>query len=61
MREMSKRERVMRTINFQETDRIAVYDLIDSDVIREYYGGGRIHMESGQALCGRISENNPEP
>jgi hypothetical protein len=40
---MTKKERVLRTINFQETDRIAVYDLIDSNVIREYYGGGKIN------------------
>lgn len=40
---MTKRERVLRTINFQETDRIPVYDLIDNNNIREYYGGGKIN------------------
>lgn len=42
MKTMTKRERVLRTINFQETDRIPIYDLIDNDKIREYYGGGTI-------------------
>lgn len=42
MKGMTKRERVLRTINFQETDRIPVYDLIDNNAIREYCGGGTI-------------------
>jgi hypothetical protein len=46
MRAMTKRERVMRTINFQETDRIPIYDIIDNDYIREYFGGGRITEEN---------------
>jgi len=46
MKAMTKRERVLRTINFQETDRIAVYDLIDCNSIREYYGGGKIQADN---------------
>jgi uroporphyrinogen decarboxylase len=46
MKSMSKKERVMRTINCQETDRIPVYDLINNDPIREYYGGGKINEQN---------------
>ncbi|SHF23540.1 Uroporphyrinogen-III decarboxylase [Caldanaerobius fijiensis DSM 17918] len=50
MKEMTKRERVLRTINFQETDRIPVYDIIDNDNIREYIGGEKITEENAWRL-----------
>jgi len=46
MKAMTKRERVLRTIRCQETDRVAIYDLIDSDSIREYFGGGKINRNN---------------
>ncbi|MEW5816010.1 MAG: hypothetical protein AB1798_11540, partial [Spirochaetota bacterium] len=39
---MTKKERVMRAVNFQETDRIPVYDIIDNNPLREYFGGETI-------------------
>lgn len=42
MKELTKRERVMRTINFQETDRIPVYDIICNDSIIEHFLGEKI-------------------
>lgn len=39
---MTKRERVLRTIRFQETDRIPLYDLVDNNAMREHFGGGKI-------------------
>ncbi|WP_041643899.1 hypothetical protein [Mahella australiensis] len=50
MNSMTKKERVLRTINFQETDRIPVYDIIDNDHIREYYGGETITEENAWRL-----------
>ncbi|MGI6705090.1 MAG: uroporphyrinogen decarboxylase family protein [Clostridia bacterium] len=50
MKKMSKKERVMRTIQFQETDRIPVYDIIDNDAIREYYSGEKITEENAWRL-----------
>lgn len=47
---MTKRERVMRVINFQETDRIPIYDFIDSNPIREYFGGEEITEENAWRL-----------
>ncbi len=39
MREMTKRERVERTLNLQETDRVPVYDLLYNDSVIEYFTG----------------------
>ncbi|MDO8303982.1 MAG: uroporphyrinogen decarboxylase family protein [Sedimentisphaerales bacterium] len=36
---MSKRERVEATLNFQETDRVPVYDLFLNDAVIEYFTG----------------------
>jgi hypothetical protein len=44
---LSKRERVIRTINFQETDKIPIYDIINNDKIREYFS--RQKIEPGNA------------
>lgn len=50
MKELTKRERVLRTINFQETDRIPVYDIINNDNIREYISGEKISEENAWRL-----------
>ncbi len=34
---LTKRERVLRTAHFQETDRTPVYDILDNDAVIEYY------------------------
>ena len=39
---MSKRERVERTMNFQETDRIPVYDLLLCDAAIEMFSGKKL-------------------
>ena len=38
---MTKRERVMRTIRFEETDRVPLYDLLQNDGVIEHYAGRR--------------------
>ncbi|MHB1485128.1 MAG: uroporphyrinogen decarboxylase family protein [Saccharofermentanales bacterium] len=50
MKEMTKRERVLRTINLQETDRTPVYDVIDNDGMREYYGKAKLTPENAWQL-----------
>jgi hypothetical protein len=47
---MNKRERVMRAVNFQETDRIPIYDFIDNNRIREYFSGEKITKENAWRL-----------
>jgi len=39
MKEMTKRERVERTLNLQETDRVPVYDLLYNDAVIQYFTG----------------------
>ncbi len=34
---LTKRERVLRTAHFQETDRTPIYDILDNDAVIEYY------------------------
>lgn len=46
MQPMTKKERVMRTMNFLETDRVPLYDIIDNDPIREYYGKSAVTAEN---------------
>ena len=41
-KEMTKRERVERTMAFQETDRVPIYDLLRCDAAIEYFSGERI-------------------
>ncbi len=43
---VTKKERVLRTIRFEETDRIPVYDLVDNNAMREYYGGGKLTADN---------------
>ncbi len=47
---MTKRERVMRTIRFQETDRVPVYDLLQNDAVIEHYSGEIPTPENGVRL-----------
>jgi len=44
---MTKRERVLRTARFQETDRVPLYDIIDNDAIIEHYAGQKLTVENG--------------
>ena len=39
---MTKRERELRAIDFKEVDRVPVYDIIDSNALREHFGRARI-------------------
>ncbi|HOV63065.1 MAG TPA: uroporphyrinogen decarboxylase family protein [Spirochaetia bacterium] len=47
---MTKKERVLRTIDFQETDHVPLYDFLDSNSIREYFGGETITPENAWTL-----------
>jgi hypothetical protein len=42
---MTKRERVLRTFRFEETDRVPLYDLIQNDGIIQYCAGSALHGE----------------
>lgn len=50
MATMSKRERVLRTINFQETDRIPIYDILQNDGLIEHLAGERLNVEDGERV-----------
>jgi len=39
MKEMTKKERVIATLNLQETDRVPIYDLLYNDAVIEYFTG----------------------
>jgi hypothetical protein len=47
MATLTKRERVMRTIQLQETDRVPLYDLIQNDAVIEHYTGAKLTVENG--------------
>lgn len=47
---MSKRERVLRTVNFQETDRIPIYDILQNDGLIEHLAGERLNVEDGERV-----------
>jgi hypothetical protein len=47
---MTKRERVMRTVRFQETDRVPVYDILQNGAIIEHYGGEPLTVENGDRV-----------
>ena len=49
---MTKRERVMRTIRFEETDYVPLYDLIQNDAIIEHYAGQPLTVENGTWVTG---------
>lgn len=50
MAQMSKRERVLRTVNFQETDRVPLYDILQNDALIEHFTGQRLTVEDGERL-----------
>ena len=47
---MTKRERVMRTVRFEETDRVPLYDQIHNDAIIEHYAGQPLTIEDGERI-----------
>ncbi len=49
---LTKRERVLRTIRFQETDRTPLYDILQNDAIIEYYSGQKLTVENGYWVKG---------
>jgi len=49
---LTKRERVMRTAHFQETDRVPVYDILQNDVLIERYAGEPITPANGYRVKG---------
>jgi hypothetical protein len=52
MATLTKRERVLRTIRFEETDRVPLYDLMRNDDIIEHYTGQKLTVEKGEWLVG---------
>jgi uroporphyrinogen decarboxylase len=50
MATLTKRERVLRTIRFEETDRVPVYDLLQNDPVIEHYSGETSTPENGLRL-----------
>ncbi len=49
---LTKRERVLRTIRFEETDRVPLYDIIQNDAIIEHYAGRPLTCEDGDWTTG---------
>ncbi len=49
---MTKRERVMRTVRFEETDRVPLYDLLQNDAIIEHFAGRELTYEDGAYTTG---------
>ena len=52
MATMTKRERVLRTVRFEETDRVPLYDIFENDAIIEHYAGQRLTVEDGTRVKG---------
>jgi uroporphyrinogen decarboxylase len=52
MTQMSKRERCLRTMNFQETDRVPIYDIYQNDAIIEYLTGEALTVSEGDRVKG---------
>ncbi|MCL4506997.1 MAG: hypothetical protein M1140_13375 [Chloroflexi bacterium] len=53
MKQLTKRERVMRTMRFQDTDRVPVYDILQNNAVIEYYAGQPLTVEKGDLVKGR--------
>ena len=53
MAELTKRDRVMRTIRFEETDRVPLYDILENDAVIEHYAGEPLTPENGPRVKGR--------
>lgn len=47
MKKMTKRERVEAVLNFEEPDRIPIYDLLYNDKAISYYAGKKLTVENG--------------
>lgn len=52
MVQMTKRERVHRTMSFQETDRVPIYDIIQNDGLIEHLAGERASVAEGDRIKG---------
>ena len=53
MARLSKRERVLRTLAFQETDRVPVYDILQNDRLIEHFAGEPLTVAGGDQIKGR--------
>ena len=53
MAELTKHERVMRTVRFEETDRVPLYDILENDAVIEHYAGETLTPENGPRVKGR--------
>jgi hypothetical protein len=53
MHPMTKRERVLRTLALQETDRVPIYDILQNDGLIEHFAGQRLTVEDGERIKGR--------
>jgi len=51
--QLTKHERVMRTIRFEEIDRIALYDIFENDGVIEYYAGEKLTVVNGDRVKGK--------
>jgi hypothetical protein len=49
---MNKRERVLRTLAFQETDRVPLYDILQNDALIEHYAGRPLDVATGDVTKG---------
>ena len=49
---MTKRERVLRTVRFAETDRVPIYDLLQNQPVIEHFAGEPLTVENGKRLMG---------
>ena len=50
--ELTKRERVMRAVRFEETDRVPIYDILENDALIEHYAGQPLTVENGTWVKG---------
>ncbi len=49
---MTKRERVMRTIRSEETDRVPLYDILQNDAVIEHYAKRKLDYDDGAHTVG---------
>lgn len=52
MAQLTKLERVMRTMRFEETDRVPLYDIFQNDAVIAYYGGAALTDENAEYVKG---------
>lgn len=52
MEVMTKRERVLKAIRFEETDRVPLYDILQNDAVIEHYAGRRLTYDDGDWTVG---------